>query len=163
MSKAQVLEDIDIFADLNSEQLEQIYRICKRKEFKQHEIIFEENSPSKEIYVILDGEVEILVNPDPLHRDGHELHCIARLSHGQCFGEVALVDQGLRSATARCGSEACKLLVLDRDRFLRLLREDLQIGFTVLYNLAADLCLKIRRTTFAVRENLLYGKAEESK
>lgn len=160
MANSQTLFDTDIFSDLNAAQLERIYQICQRQDFYQGDIIFEENSPSQEIYIILEGEVEILVNPDPFHREGQEPHCITRLRRGQSFGEVALVDQGLRSAAARCGSPTCNLLVIDRDRFIDLLRSDLKIGFVVLYNLAADLCLKIRRTTFVVRENLLYGKPE---
>ncbi|MBN2147756.1 MAG: cyclic nucleotide-binding domain-containing protein [Anaerolineales bacterium] len=159
MSSADILLDVDIFADLNQAQLERIYTICTPEHYHQGDMIFDENSPSKEIYIILEGTVHILVNPDPFHREGQEPHCISRLSHGQCFGEVALVDQGLRSAAAQCGSPTCKLLVIDRDHFLDLLRSDLDMGFTILYNLATDLCLKIRRTTFVVRENLLYGKA----
>jgi hypothetical protein len=53
------------------------------------------------------------------------------------------------------------MLVLDRDKFLKLLKSDLQIGFTVMYNLAADMCLKMRRATYIVRESLLYGNSSE--
>ncbi len=161
MSNAQILEMVDIFCDLNAEQLEQIYHICKRKTFNKDDVIFEENSPSKEMYIILEGEVEITVRRDIFQAKKQESHRITKLGQGQCFGEVSLVDQGLRSAEARCLSETCRMLVLDRDKFLKLLKSDLQIGFNVMYNLAADMCLKMRRTTYIVRESLLYGNSDE--
>jgi CRP/FNR family transcriptional regulator, cyclic AMP receptor protein len=161
MASFQILELVDIFSDLNEKQLEQIFKLCTERIYTQGEMIFEENSPSNEIYLILEGEVEILVNPDPFKHTGEEPHRITKHSQGQSFGEVALVDQGLRSAAARCASMRCRLLVIDRKKFMKLLKSDLQMGFTVMQNLAADLCLKIRRTTFAVRESLLYGNPKE--
>lgn len=160
MKKAQILEMVDIFSDLEQEHLDLIYRLCKEESYLKGQIIFEENTPSQEIFIILDGEVDIQVNADSQNAgaDSQSYQKITTLERGQSFGEIALVDQGLRSATARCSSENCKLLVIDRNEFMDLLKDNLEIGFTVMSNLAADLCLKFRRTTFLVRETLLYSK-----
>src|SRR5690606_24421883 len=108
--------------------------------------------------IILDGEVEIQVDPDTIgdsREDNYQPTTIAVLRRGQSFGEVAIVDPGVRSASARCGSENCKLLVINRDKFLDLLEDDFQMGYVVMRNFAADLALKIRQTNMMVRESLM--------
>src|SRR5512136_1607058 len=97
MSEAQILEIVDIFSDLTIQQLEQIYQICTQKVVTKGEVIVKENTPSTDIYIILEGEVEILIGSDKLKHTREEK--IGILDRGQSFGEVALVDQGLRSAT----------------------------------------------------------------
>jgi signal-transduction protein with cAMP-binding, CBS, and nucleotidyltransferase domain len=62
---ARILELVDIFSDLSPQQLEKIYNICSEETYTQGQVIFEERSPSKEIYIVIEGEVEILVNANP--------------------------------------------------------------------------------------------------
>ena len=146
MREAQILEIVDIFSDLTTQQLEEIYLICTQKVVKKGDIIVKENTPSTEIYIILEGEVEILIGTDKLKHAKEEK--IGILDRGQSFGEVALVDQGLRSATVRCHSDACRLLEISRDDFLLFLKKNPAIGFTVMYNLGADICLKFREASY---------------
>ncbi len=157
MARRYVLEQVDIFQDLTPDQLARIEEICREQNFTQGDVIFEENTPSREFYIIIDGEVEIQVDPDTISpgEEDHSPTTIAVLRRGQSFGEVAIVDPGVRSASARCGSETCKLLVIDRDDFLNLLTGDYQMGYIVMRNFAADLALKIRQTNLLVRESLL--------
>lgn len=157
MSYTYVLEQVDIFQELTTEQLALVNQICTEQNFNEGELIFEENSPSREFYIIMDGEVQIQVDPDTIGAGGdkYEPSTIAVLRRGQSFGEVAIVDPGLRSASARCGSKSCKLLVIDRDDFMDLLTSDYQVGFIVMRNFAADLALKIRQTNLLVRESLM--------
>jgi len=152
MTDARILEVVDIFADLSSEHLSLIYEICKEKVYPQGAMIIEEYTPSKEIYVLLDGEVEILVG---LHEPSGPRR-IAVLNRGYSFGEIALVDQGLRSASVRCISPTCRVFELNRDSLMKLLKQNLGIGYAVMQNLALDLCLKVRQTQFLARESLLY-------
>ncbi len=158
MTNVYILQQVDIFQDLNEERLKLIDAICTEKSFNKGDVIFQENSPSHEFYIILDGEVEIQVNPDTIGDMGHDEHqpsTIAVLFRGQSFGEVAIVDPGVRSASARCGSETCKLLVIGREDFLALLDSDYEMGYMVMRSFAADLALKIRQTNLMVRESLL--------
>ncbi|MBN1220882.1 MAG: cyclic nucleotide-binding domain-containing protein [Anaerolineae bacterium] len=157
MTNIYLLEQVDIFEDLTPGQLKLIDAICSEKTYTKDEIIFEENSPSHEFYVIMDGEVEIQVDPDTIgdgKTDAYQPSTIAVLRRGQSFGEVAIVDPGIRSASARCGTKTCKLLEIKRTEFLNLLESDYQMGYVVMHNFAADLALKIRQTNLLVRESL---------
>ncbi len=153
------LRQNDIFFDLDESQLEQIASICREQGFGGGEMIFEENSGSDELYIIVRGQVEILIDPS-LVSDRPEAAphptTIATLRRGQSFGEVALVDQGLRSASARSASHDTHLLVVPRDSLMALCEQHPDLGFRLMRNLAAELAVKIRSTDLRMREELLY-------
>jgi CRP/FNR family cyclic AMP-dependent transcriptional regulator len=155
-----ILRQADIFYDLTATQLEMIASVCSEVRPKGGEIIFEENSAGDELYVIADGEVDIEVSPamiQPITTDQPpDPLTIATFQRGQIFGEIALVDQGLRSASARCASKRAHLLVIPRDRLIKLCDNYPELGYGLMRNIAADLAFKIRNTDLAIREQLLW-------
>jgi CRP-like cAMP-binding protein len=157
MTNIYVLQQIDIFEDLTPDQIKLVDEICEEKSFGPGEVVFEENELSKEFYIIMEGEVEIQVDPDTIGdgTDAYQPSTIAVLRRGQSFGEVAIVDPGVRSASAKSGEDGSKLLVIDRAAFINLLESDYQMGYTVMRNFAADLALKIRQTNLLVRQSLM--------
>lgn len=159
---ANFLKQADIFYQLTPTQLEMVANICREVEFMEGEVVLEENTHSKELYVITKGEVEVLVNPaivgGPEAQKGSV--AIANLRPGQSFGEIALVDEGVRSATVRATFKGTTLLVIPRDKLLMLCETYPQLGYQLMYNLAADLAMKIRNTDLRIRETLLYGKKD---
>lgn len=157
MTHGYVLEQVDIFEELTANQLKLIESVCAEKSFNQDEVIVKENSPSREFFIIVDGEVDIQIDPDTIGdgTDSYQPSTIATLRRGQSFGEVAIVDPGIRSASAKCRSETCRVLVIGRKEFLELLDNDTQMGYVVMRNFAADLALKIRQTNLLVRESLM--------
>ncbi len=152
------LKQSDIFYQFTPTQLELVANLCQEKMFNEGETIFEENSSSKELYVIAQGEVDIVVDPSVVSTGPEEKLVIATLRRGQSFGEVALVDEGLRSATARARQKNTRLLVIPRDKIIMLCETCPQLGYRMMYNLAADLAMKIRHTDLKVREKVLYGR-----
>lgn len=63
----------------------------KTKEFQPGDIIFEEGAAGDFMYVVMEGEVDIL----------HHDKVINKIQVGNVFGEMALIDDSPRSATAR--------------------------------------------------------------
>ena len=152
------LKQSDIFYQFTQTQLELVANLCTEKTFRAGETVFEENNGSKELYVIAQGEINILVNPGLVGTKGKaEKVVIATLRRGQSFGEIALVDEGLRSATAQAGGKDARLLVIPRDKLIMLCDTYPQLGYRLMYNLAADLAMKIRNTDLRIREKVLYG------
>ncbi|PWH14212.1 MAG: hypothetical protein DDG60_08540 [Anaerolineae bacterium] len=153
------LKQSDIFYQFTQTQLELVANLCQQKSFEAGETIFEENSTSKELYVIAQGEVNIIVDSGLVTpKKNAEKIVIATLRRGQSFGEVALVDEGLRSATAQAKTKDTRLLVIPRDKLIMLCETYPQLGYRLMYNLAADLAMKIRNTDLRVRERVLYGQ-----
>jgi CRP/FNR family cyclic AMP-dependent transcriptional regulator len=159
MSHSAVLMQADIFFGVDRENLERITQICMERSYRDGEIIFKENSSGNELYVIAKGEVEIRVDPG-LVSDQDDIprkeRTIARLRRGQSFGEIALVDQGIRSATARSASKNTHLLIIPQSEILSLCEENPRLGYQLMRNLAVDLSTKLRGTDFQIRDQLLH-------
>ena len=154
------LKQADIFYLFTPSQLEMVANLCQERTYAMGEYIVDEGARTKELYIISHGEVEVLVNPALV--GGPEIQAgmvtIATLRRGQSFGEIALVDEGLRSATVRAATKDTRLLVISRDKLVMLCETYPQLGYRLMYNLAADLAMKIRNTDFRIRETLLYGR-----
>lgn len=158
MTNKHALAQVDIFQDLKPEHLNLIEEICQEVTYQPGEVVFEENDPSREFYIILEGEIEIKIDPDTIGagENDYQPSTIAVLRWGQSFGEVTIVDPAVRSASAACGSEkTCRLLMIKREDFMKLLLNDTEMGFIVMRNFAVDLALKIRQTNLMVRESLM--------
>lgn len=158
MSIAPVLRQADIFDEMSGTQLELVASICSERHYQAGDIIFEENTPGDEMYVIASGEIQIQVNPAIIGSNTNNLHTIATLRRGQSFGEVSLVDQGLRSAGARCSVQDTHMIVIPRDKLMLLCDTYPQLGYKLMRNLAADLAMKIRHTDLQVRDQLTWDK-----
>jgi CRP-like cAMP-binding protein len=155
------LKYADVFYGLRAEHLERIDAICSVLVPEQVTVLFEENSPGDEMYIVARGSVEIQVDPAMLGLDTDAgPTTIATLRKGQVFGEIALADQGLRSASAKIASGNTVLLVLKRDDLISLCEQDFELGYLVMRNIAADLAFKIRGADLMVREQLLWRPAE---
>jgi CRP/FNR family cyclic AMP-dependent transcriptional regulator len=160
MPYTHLLEQIEIFADLGTARLQHVSTICTERHYEPGDIIFHENTNSDELYLILQGEVEIQVDPRTLGVPADESPgptTIARLRRDQSFGEVTLVDEGVRSASARCAAPGTRLLVIRRDDLITLCEEDFEMGYRLMRNVAGDLAFKIRQTDLMVREQLLWS------
>jgi len=160
MPYTHLLEQIEIFNDLDNNQLQRISTICTERRYDPDDIIFHENTKSDELFVILQGEVEIQVDPQTLGVSEDVSPgptTIATLRRDQSFGEIALVDKGFRSASARCAAPGTRLLVIQRDDLIQLCEEDFEMGYLLMRNMAGDLAFKIRQTDLMVREQLLWA------
>ena len=151
-----ILKQSDIFYQFTQTQLELVANLCQERGYNLGESIFEENSTSKELYIIAQGEVDILVNPGLMGATPVTVDkvIVATLRRGQSFGEVALVDEGLRSASARAAQKDTRLVVIPRDKLIMLCDTYPQLGYRLMYNLAADLAMKIRNTDLRIRDKL---------
>jgi NADH dehydrogenase len=82
-----------------------------REHFEAQEIIFRQGDRGDRLYIIVDGEVEVVKEAQ-----GNVEDILARLGPGECFGEMALVSDSPRMATARSAT-AVNLLTVDRPGF----------------------------------------------
>jgi len=161
---SSLLHQADIFFQISPSYLELISAICREVRYRAGEQIFLEGAGSDDLYVILQGEVDIQVNPGLVSdQPGVVLPpvAIATLRRGQSFGEIALVDQGMRSATACAATNETRLLVIPRKELIQLCDLHPDLGYRLMRNLAADLAMKIRNTDLLIREDLLFSEKRE--
>ena len=89
------LRRVQLFADMDRRQAEQIARLLKERHFAKGEIVIVEGSGGAAFFLIDSGQATV-------SRKGLEL---ATLGPGDYFGEVALIDGGPRSATVTAATE----------------------------------------------------------
>jgi response regulator RpfG family c-di-GMP phosphodiesterase len=99
---------IEFFSDFTDLELLRLLKICHTRKYHDGEIIFNEGEKGDRLYVQIAGQVEIIK-----HREGGT-ETLATLNPGDCFGEMALVDQEPRSADARSKGEGMIIEVNDQ-------------------------------------------------
>lgn len=87
-------------------------RVGEFKSYSAGQIIFEEGQLGAEMFVVMDGEVLITVEGKPINTLGAD----------SIFGEMALIDDRPRSATATAVVDS-QLLLVDQGQFLKLIQE----------------------------------------
>jgi len=95
------LKGISFFAEMSEYDLGQIAEITEEKNYAKGDVIIEERTSAERFFIICKGKIEITKQ----FEDGEEF-VLAVHSDGDFFGEMALLDEGLRSATARAGPTA---------------------------------------------------------
>ena len=86
-------------------------------EFDVGEVIFEEGSSGRELFVVLDGQVEIA------KLGGADKAVIVTLGKGEFFGEMAVIDGSSRSATAIAAAPKTRVMRINHARFVYLVSQ----------------------------------------
>ena len=86
-------------------------------EYGVGDVIFEEGTTGRELYVVLDGEVEIA------KMNGASKTSIIKLGKGEFFGEMAVIDGSARSATAIASAPNTRVMRINHARFVYLVSQ----------------------------------------
>ncbi len=164
MSVLSTLRNTAIFDEMSIQQLELIAAICQEKVLDAGEMLFRENMPGDGLYIIANGAMEILVDPSlVVGKPVGEPYPITTLRHNQSFGEISLVDEGKRSASARAVQFDTRLLFIPRGKLMLLCDSNPELGYRLMRNLAADMAMKIRNTDLTVRDQVHFALNQSQK
>jgi CRP/FNR family cyclic AMP-dependent transcriptional regulator len=112
----QVLQEMPLFRNIDLKRLRVVAMMGESRTYRATERLFEKGDEGDAAFIIIDGEVEVLV-PD----DGGE-QSVAVLGKGEIFGELAVICDQARS-TAIAARTELEALRLDRGTVLNLMRE----------------------------------------
>jgi CRP-like cAMP-binding protein len=138
-----ILKRIPVFEGLNARELIQIEKILHEREYRVEERIFLQGDPGLGMYIIIEGDVEIVSEP--------EQHLITVLHDGEFFGELALLDESPRTATAQAQSP-CRLLCLVQSDLFDLIDRNPKLGVKILVQLARTIGERLKKTNEYVYE-----------
>jgi CRP-like cAMP-binding protein len=106
-------------------------------EYATGEVIFEEGSTGRELFVVLDGKVDIAktdtaktdtaktdaAKTDAAKTDGTSRTVIVSLGKGEFFGEMAVIDGSARSASAIAATPGTRVMRINHARFVYLVSQ----------------------------------------
>ncbi len=122
MNERELLKTVPIFAELSEADMETLARLATRRRYPKDTVVFFENDEGDALFMILEGRIRVTILGD----DGREI-ILTVLGPGDFFGEMSLLDQEPRSATA-IAAEDTELVALHRADFQGLLSENPSIS-----------------------------------
>ncbi len=134
------LREIGLFGALAEDVLEHLARSIKTVRATPGETIFHEGESGREMFVVLDGEVEVTKRS----RRGRDTR-VALLGPADWFGEMSVLDMQARSATVRAVAPS-RLARFTSEDMDALYRFDLKSYALIVLNIARDLSRRLRVT-----------------
>jgi CRP-like cAMP-binding protein len=142
MELVKLLRSNELFAGLNDTQVKTLAKVFQERTYSQGELVFSQGDVGDRLYLVREGFVAVVAETS-----AGEDKALVNLGPGQTVGEIALIDQGTRSATVRAIGDGTVMAWVDREAFERLCENDTAIGYRVMRNIAADLSFKLRHQT----------------
>lgn len=132
-STVEFLATVPLFHELDLEELRRFGELVREKSYPKSSVIVFEDDPGDAFFIVREGRVKVVRVGD----DGREV-ILDRFGPGDHFGELALIDNGPRSAHV-VAIEDATLLVLRRDDFRRRVEESPKVAWALLGELSRRL------------------------
>jgi len=147
-----MLRRVKALADLSDEQLERFVQFMEPQTIRQWTQIVKQGEMDDGMYLVLEGELRVR-----LMISGKET-ILATLGAGECFGEIALFDQGPRSADVVANKDSV-LLKISADAFDRLRREAPELSVPILFSISKTLAARIRADNKRIKDSVNFARA----
>lgn len=137
MAIINLLRGLPFFQGLGDGELRKIARLFIQKLYRSGETIFRKGEYSYEAYVLMRGQVDIVLSEGapPL----------AKVGNGEIFGELAFLDGTPRTAAA-IAAETTIALVVQRGEFYAMVQREPHLGMVVMRNIALELSKRLRKS-----------------
>jgi CRP-like cAMP-binding protein len=126
--RVERLRKVPLFSGCSDKQLQFIATRVEDLEFEPGRVLTEEGHSGGEFFIILSGEAEVKQHGKPINTMGA----------GDHFGEIALLDNGPRTATVTAKT-AMRCLVLSPRQFQDVLHQEAEIAVTLLHSVTKRL------------------------
>ncbi len=144
LDRIQFLKTVPFFDQLSNRQLKSVSDIMFERTYDIDESIFEEGQPGAALFLILDGKIAIEICRET------STTRLAVLDRGAFFGEMALLDETPRSATARA-LKRTQTLALYRNDLNGLVHRDAKTACRIYRSLAGMIGDRLRLTNELVQ------------
>jgi CRP-like cAMP-binding protein len=147
-----MLRRVKALAELNDEQLGRFAHFMEAQTIRQWAQIVKQGDPDDGMYLVLDGELRVRL------MIGGKETILATLGPGECFGEIALFDQGPRSADVIANRDSI-LLKISSEAFDKLRREAPELSAPILFAISKTLAARIRADNKRIKDSVNFARA----
>jgi len=151
-----LLQNCNVFHDLEEDDLQTLMPMFTQREIPAGKTVFIENMAGESLYIVERGEVVV----SKMLAEGDE-QVLARIGPGEAFGELAILDEAPRMATARVSADV-RVWRLARADFDLLCNDRPSAGMRLMRNLITLFCQRIRNNNQDYREMILLGLGRKS-
>lgn len=134
----ELLQTMPIFGAIKDETLKFLLDRAKSVSVAKDDYFFRENDQGSSMFVLEEGRVAVLKSWVDQTRG------LAYLNGGDCFGEMALIEMGARSASVQA-IEDCKAIELSIDTLHELYQHDLEQFTIIQMNMSREVCRRLRK------------------
>jgi CRP/FNR family transcriptional regulator, cyclic AMP receptor protein len=152
---AELLEETQWSKDFSWNQIVNLSGYFKAYRAIKGAELFHEGQREHSLGIIISGEIDI-VKYDFQQKET----VLARLRAGQTFGEMSLIDDEPRSATAVAVNDVT-FLFITLDEFIRLGKEKAPLAFALLWKISRQISQRLRRTSGQLIEHLSGATPDE--
>ena len=134
----ELLQTMPIFGAIKDETLNFLLERAQDVEVAKDGYFFRENDPGSSMFVLEEGRVAVLKSWVD------QVQGLAFLNRGDCFGEMALIEMGARSAYVQA-TEDCAAIELSIDILHELYQHDLEQFTIIQMNMSREVCRRLRK------------------
>ncbi len=135
-AQRSILASTPLFSALNARELRQVLQVTEVEHFSDRQVVVREGEQGEQLYIVLSGQIEVMRSGAP----------VARLEPGEHFGEMALIRNQPRSASARAVGPT-QLMVIHRKDFFDILRTEHRLAVKLLWQFTGVLANRLAETT----------------
>lgn len=141
---AEFLTNSDLGTKLRRTQLIRLAGQFRQIEVPPRTNIVNVDESGNVMYLVYSGTVEVWSDPENPGPKPLQPRKVAEVQPGQITGELAMIDQGTRTADLITGGEGATVLALERERLLALMEDDPELGTRLLWNIATAMSHRVR-------------------
>jgi len=141
------LQKLNFFKMLNEYELERMAEICGLKILTRDNILFYEGELPQYFYLLLQGNLKLYKTD----LKGNEI-VIHYFTQASFIAEMASLESIKFPATAIAMSDEVEVLLIDKEKFLKILQEDAQFSF----NFIKSMTLKVKHLELVINRNMVY-------
>ncbi len=154
LNTAELLKNVYLFNDLSKPELEKILGLAYDKEFGKEEAVFHEGEIGDALFIVMEGQIRISTMVPGVGEEA-----LAILKPGAYFGEMALIDDFPRSASAIAHEGPVKLLAIYKRDFKKLMAEDKEMAYKLMSVFIRTLSSRLRETDEKLKSIFAIAKA----
>lgn len=133
------MKKIPAFAEMTENEIYQILKLAFEKKYPKDSTLFIEGMPGEVLYIVKKGKVDIIKKTT----SGDMV--IASLGPGEFLGELSIIDEGKRSASAKVAEDS-ELIVITKKCFQDILKGDPVITVKLLMHFMRVNAQRLRAT-----------------
>jgi CRP/FNR family cyclic AMP-dependent transcriptional regulator len=136
-ARIELLQRMPIFGGVRANILEFLIGLCPVESVPKNAFFFREGDQADSMFVLEEGKAAVLKS-----WRGQD-HLLKTLEQGDCFGEMAVMDLGPRSASVRA-VEDCTAIRISAANLYRLYAQDLKQFALIQMNMGREVCRRLR-------------------